>query len=88
MFGEWKEAMPRSGLKVNIDKTKLLVSGKPLITRRETGRHPCVVCNFSACVKSILCFQCNKWVHGRCLGEQRLASVVGHHALGVTNRTW
>ena len=27
MFGEWKEAMLRRGLKVNIDKTKLLVSG-------------------------------------------------------------
>jgi len=76
MFGEWKEAMLRRGLKVNIDKTKLLVSGKPLVTRRETGRYPCGVCGSGVGVNAKICIQCNKWVHGRCMGGQRLTSVV------------
>ena len=76
MFEEWKEAMVRRGLRINIDKTKLLVSGKPLVSRRETGRYPCGVCGSGVGANSILCTQCNKWVHGRCSGERRLASVV------------
>ena len=60
MLEEWKVAMVRRGLKVNIDQTKLLVSGKSLVTRRESGRDPCGVCVAGVGANSILCIQCNK----------------------------
>ena len=72
MFERWKTAMEQRGLKVNIEKTKLLVSGKAMETRRETGRYPCGVCGSGVRDNSILCTQCNKWVHKRCSG---LASI-------------
>ena len=75
MFKRWRTALERVGLKVNLDKTKLLVSGKPLETRRETGRYPCGVCGLGVGSSSILCTQCGKWVHKRCSGLARLTSV-------------
>ena len=38
LFGEWRGAFERSELTVNLEKTKLLVTGG------ERGRYPCGVC--------------------------------------------
>ena len=75
MFERWRTAMERRGLKVNLEKTKVLVTGKPIETRRETGRYPCGVCSSGTGCNSILCTQCNKWVHKRCSGLASFASV-------------
>ena len=48
LFGEWR------GLKVNLEKTKLLVTGV------RGGRYPCGVCSRGVGVNSILCISCNK----------------------------
>ena len=39
VFGKWKYAMVRRGVKINIAKTKLLMSDKPLIIKQKTRRH-------------------------------------------------
>ena len=75
MFERWRNAMERGGRKVNVNKTKLLLSDKPLSTRRETGRHPCGVCGAGVSINSILCTQCHKWVYERCSGLATFASV-------------
>ena len=68
MFIVWKRALERKGLKVNMDKTKMMVSGSKEIKPMQSGRYPCAVCGRGVGVNSILCTGCNKWCHKRCSG--------------------
>ena len=75
-LAEWKVAMEKRGLKVNLQKTKLLVTGKKRDTAVESGRFPCGVCGSGVGVNSILCTSCNKWTHKQCSGLRNLNGVV------------
>ena len=67
-FEAWKEEMKRRGLKVNMDKTKVLISGKEPRRIMESGRYPCGCCGKGVGVNSVLCVACEKWCHQRCSG--------------------
>ena len=70
----WKEGMERKGLRVNMKKTKLMVSGPGLDLLRDSGAFPCAVCRSGVGVNSIQCSQCMYWVHKKCSGVRgRLA---------------
>ena len=70
----WKEGMERKGLRVNMKKTKLMVSGLGLDLLRDSGAFPCAVCRSGVGVSSIQCSQCMYWVHKKCSGVRgRLA---------------
>ena len=58
-FSVWKEAMEKRGLKVNIGKTKILVTGKQEEVL-DCRRLPCGVCGRGVGVNSIFCTTCNK----------------------------
>ena len=64
----WKEEMENKGLRVNMRKTKFMVSGPGLDLLRDTGAHPCAVCRSGVGVNSIQCSQCRLWVHKNCSG--------------------
>ena len=73
-FKVWKEGMERKGLRVNMKKTKLMVSGPGLDLLRDSGAFPCAVCRSGVGVNSIQCSQCMYWVHKKCSGVRgRLA---------------
>ena len=57
-FKVWKEGMERKGLRVNIKKTKFMVSGPGLDLLRDSGVFPCAVCRSGDGVNSIQCSQC------------------------------
>ena len=64
-FWNWKDALESKGLKVNIRKTKVMVSrseGK----RFKSKIHPCGVCGRRVMANSVLCTKCGNWVHGKC----------------------
>ena len=61
----WKEGMERKGLRVNMKKTQLMVSGPELDFLRDSGAFPCEVCRSGVDVNSIQCSQCMYWVHKR-----------------------
>ena len=66
-FDRWKSAIEKKGLKVNMSKTKIMVSGEE--GERVVSRiDPCGVCDKRVKANSILCTLCNKWVHKRCSG--------------------
>ena len=44
MFNRWKEEMEQSGLKINMEKTKLMVTGNKARERIQSGRWPCGCC--------------------------------------------
>ena len=70
----WKEGIERKGLRVNMKKTKFMVSGPGLDLLRDSGVFPCVVCQSGVGVNSIQCSQCMYWVHKKCSGVRgRLA---------------
>ena len=56
MFNNWRGALERRGLKVNISKTKLMVTGKRGEILR-TGRYPCAVYVVKALEQTPSCAQ-------------------------------
>ena len=60
-FLKWKEAFESKGLKVNIGKTKVMVSSG--ITKDDMSKSkfdPCGVCILSMKANLVLCLQCDK----------------------------
>ena len=67
----WKEGMENKGLRVNMKKTKLMVTGPGLDVLRDSGAFPCAVCrNGVGASNTIKCLQCTHWVHKRCSSIQ------------------
>jgi len=62
----WKTNLEEKGLRVNLGKTKVMISGTGLETLKDSGRFPCGVCRQGVGSNSILCSGCNHWVHMRC----------------------
>ena len=63
-FWNWKDALESKGLKVNIRKTKVMVSGsegEPF----QSKINPCRVCGRRVMTNSVLCTKCGNWVHGK-----------------------
>ena len=58
----WKEGMERKGWRVNMKKTKLMVSGPGLDLLRDSGAFPCAVCRSGVGMNSIQCSQCMYWM--------------------------
>ena len=70
---EKKEALGSEGLKVNVGKTKVLVSGSITQDGLSTSIvDPCGVCSLRVKANSVLCVQCGKWIHGRFAGVKRV----------------
>ena len=66
-FFDWRQAMARRGMLVNVAKTNAMVTGKNAEVVR-SGRHPCAVCGKGVGQNSILCTACGFWYHNRCSG--------------------
>ena len=67
----WKAGMEAKGLRVNMGKTKLMVSGHGLDVLKDSGTYPCAVCRTGVGANSILCTECKLWVHKKCSGIKR-----------------
>ena len=64
----WKTGMESMGLRVNMPKTKCLVSGVGLDVLKNSGKFPCAVCRSGVGANAIKCTTCKLWVHKRCCG--------------------
>ena len=61
--------MKSKGLRVNMPKTTVMVSGPGWDVLVKSGKYPCTVClKGVGNVSAIQCSSCEKWVHGRCSG--------------------
>ena len=70
---EWKDNMKNKGFRVNMNKTKVMISGEWQITQKAV-RWPCGVCDKGICNNSIQCTSCQKWVHRKCSGKTCICS--------------
>ena len=60
-FIKWKEAFERNGLKVNLRKTKVMVSGRII----KDGMFKSKTMWGLPLESKVLCLHCGKWIHGR-----------------------
>ena len=67
-FKAWRTGMEQKGLRVNMKKTKFLVSGAGLNVLKDSGKFPCAVCRKGVGANSICCSSCQFWVHKKCSG--------------------
>ena len=65
-LGNWKKHLEAKGLRVNMGKTKIMISGKNLHSPRDSGKHPCGVCRKGVGSNSIICCGCQLWIHKKC----------------------
>ena len=59
----WKNGLESKGLKVNMGKTKFMISGRDLHTLQTSGKYLCAACKKGFRKYSILCSGCSFWVH-------------------------
>ena len=64
----WKAKLEAKGLRVNLPKTKLMISGLGLDVLKDSGKYPCAVCRSGVGANSIECSHCKLWVHKKCSG--------------------
>ena len=64
-FDEWREAFESKWMRVNLGKTKLMVSWMEE-EAFDSKIDPCGVCGTRVMSNSVLCRACGKWVHARC----------------------
>ena len=67
-LNKWKTEMEAKCLRVNMGKTKIMVSGVNLQTLKGSGEYPCSVCRKGVGSNSIYCAGCSHWVHKKCSG--------------------
>ena len=68
MLNKWKTEMEAKGLRVNMGKTKIMVSGVNLQTLKDSGEYLCSVCRKGVGSNSIYCAGCSHWVYKKCSG--------------------
>jgi len=67
-FNEWKNNVDNRGMRVNTNKTKVVISGERQKPVQKAARCPCGVCGRGGGSNSIQCTSCHKWVHKKCSG--------------------
>ena len=64
--------MEKKGLRVNAEKTKIMICGTELNLLQSSGEFPCAVCRTGVGSNSIFYNGCKHWVHKKCSGLKRL----------------
>jgi len=67
-LNEWKNNVENGGMRVNMNKTKVMISGERQKPVQKTARWPCSVSGRGVGSYSIQCTSCQKWVHKKCSG--------------------
>ena len=75
MFRKWRDDVEKRGLKINLNKTKFMSTGKEAREKIQSGRWPCSCCGRCVGTNAILCTECNLWCHRRCSGLRILNRV-------------
>jgi len=67
-LNEWKDNVENRGMRVNVNKTKVMISWEWQKVMQKAVRWPCGVCGRGVGNNSIQCTSCKKWVHRKCSG--------------------
>ena len=72
---EWKTELELRGLKVNMEKTKMVVTGRSSTQKIKSGKYPRGCCGKGVGWNSILCTECKNWCHKRCSGQKKVGGI-------------
>ena len=67
-LNEWKNNVETRGMTVNMNKTKVMISGERQKPVQKAARWPCGVCGRGVGSNSIQCTSCQNRVHKKCSG--------------------
>ena len=67
-LNEWKDFVENRGMRANINKIKVMISGEWQKVTQKAVRWLCGVCGRGVGNNSIQCTGCKKWVHRKCSG--------------------
>jgi len=65
-LNEWKDNVENGGMRIDMIKTKVMISGERQKPMQKAARWPCGVCSRGVGSNSIHCTSCQKWVHKKC----------------------
>ena len=65
----WKNGLESKGLKVNIEKTKVMILVRDLYALQTAGKYPFLVSREGVEKNSIFCSGCSFWVHKKFPGR-------------------
>jgi len=75
-LNEWKDNVESKGMRVSMNKTKVMISGERQKVRQKAVIWPCGVCSKGVGSNSLQCYSCQKWVHKKCSGIKGRVSKV------------
>jgi len=67
-LNEWKDNVENTGMRVNMNKTKVMISGECQKLMQKAARWPCGVCGRGAGINSMQCTSCQKCICKKCSG--------------------
>jgi len=67
-LNEWKDFVENRGMRVNMNNTKVMISGEWQKVTQKAVIWPCGVCCRGVGNNSIQCTRCQKWIHRKCSG--------------------
>jgi len=67
-LNEWKDNVENRGMRINMSKSKVMISEKWQKVTQKAVTWPCGVCGRDVGNNSIQCTSCQKWVHSKCSG--------------------
>ena len=67
-LNKWKDNVESKGMRVNVNKTKVMISGERQKVRQKAVRRPCGVCSKGVGSNSLQCTSYQKWVHKKWSG--------------------
>jgi len=67
-LNEWKDFVKNRGMTVNMNKSKVMISGEQQKVMQKVVRCPFGECGRGVGNNSIQCTSCQKWVHRKCSG--------------------
>ena len=71
-FQRWRDALESKGLKINIRKTKMMVSGaEGEVVHSKVD--PCGICGKRVMSNAVWCTLCKKWIHARCTKMKKVS---------------
>jgi len=85
-FWKWKEAFESKGLKVNLWKTKVVLSwaeGEVAVSKVYISG----ICGKQLMTNSLLCVKCRKSIHGRCVKVKKVTLRLGRDFVVVVVET-
>jgi len=73
---EWKDTVASKGMRVSMNKTKVMVSAERQKVMQKAVRWPCGVCSKGVGSNSLQCTCCQKLAHKKCSGIKSTMSKV------------